>query len=230
MINPNKVRAKEADTTSEETVGESSGNARLFPVDKPTRGSRSLLDTRTVSFVNTPSLGISCNLGNEGRKRGKISLEELHFTMEKSTHHLRRPLLIVVLIVGSLLIITIAASIADSAFSHQAAPQEQTVQAGPYQVTFQVAPNPPSVTQPANLSFQVFPQNSQQPILNAHVAIDSRMKTMDMGTEHVNAQVQPDGMYVAQAQFAMSGPWQVNVVITVPGQQTQRAVFTVTVH
>ncbi len=148
--------------------------------------------------------------------------------MEKSTHHLRRNLLIVLLGVGFLIVMTAAASIADTVFPRQATPQKQTVQAGPYQVTLQVAPNPPPVTQPANLSFQVFPKNSQQPITNAHVAIDSSMETMDMGTEHVNAQAQPDGVYLAQAQFVMSGPWQVSVIINVPGAQTQHAVFTVT--
>jgi hypothetical protein len=132
------------------------------------------------------------------------------------------------LVVGFLLIITAAASIADHAFTHQATLQKQTVQAGPYQVTLQVAPNPPPVTQPANLSLQVFPKNSQQPIKNAHIAIDSRMGTMDMGTAHVNAQIQPNGVYLAQAQFGMSGPWQVNVIINVPGQQTQHAMFMVT--
>ena len=55
------------------------------------------------------------------------------------------------------------------------------------------------------------------------------MATMDMGTGQVAAKSQHDGTYLASVQFSMSGPWQVQVVISMPGEsQTFNATFDVT--
>ena len=103
----------------------------------------------------------------------------------------------------------------------------QTAQAGPYQVTLQVSPNPPSITQPATLSIQVLARTSQQPVPNARVTLESDMETMDMGTEQANARSQGDGTYLASVQFSMSGPWQIRVLVAMPGAQPASATFEV---
>jgi len=54
------------------------------------------------------------------------------------------------------------------------------------------------------------------------------MVTMEMGTGQVEAKSQHDGTYLASVQFSMSGPWQVQVVISMPGEsQTFNATFDV---
>src|SRR5215467_3673411 len=109
--------------------------------------------------------------------------------------------------------------------------QVQTAQAGPYQVTLQVNPNPPPITQPATLSIQIRENNSKRPVSSARVTLASNMVTMDMGTAQVEAKPQHDGTYLASVQFSMSGPWQVQVVISMPGEsQTFNATFDVTVQ
>ncbi len=56
------------------------------------------------------------------------------------------------------------------------------------------------------------------------------METMDMGTDIVNAQSQGDGTYHISVQFAMDGPWQVRVLVAVPGVKTESATFEVIAH
>ena len=109
--------------------------------------------------------------------------------------------------------------------------QVQTAQAGPYQVTLQVNPNPPPITQPATLSLQIRENNSKRPVSSARVTLESNMVTMDMGTAQIEAKSQHDGTYLASVQFSMSGPWQVQVLISMPGEsQTFSTTFDVTVQ
>jgi YtkA-like protein len=69
---------------------------------------------------------------------------------------------------------------------------------------------------------------SRQPVTNAHVTLLSNMQSMDMGLDQVEAPSQGNGMYLATVQFAMSGPWRVQVLISLPGEaQTVSAVFEV---
>ncbi len=92
----------------------------------------------------------------------------------------------------------------------------------------QVNPNPPSITQPATLSIQVLSATSQQPVSNAHVTLESDMETMDMGTDRADAHSQGDGTYLATVQFSMSGPWQIRVIVAVPGAKPASVLFEVT--
>lgn len=142
---------------------------------------------------------------------------------------MKRGLLAIALGITFLVVMTWIGTILTSIVPQRVTPQVQATQAGPYQVNMQVNPNPPLITEPATLSIQVLLNASQQPVTNARVALDSNMETMDMGTEHVEAQSQHNGVYLASVQFPMSGPWQVRVLITLPGEsKTVNAVFEVT--
>src|SRR6266702_5844571 len=103
----------------------------------------------------------------------------------------------------------------------------QTSQAGPYHITLQIDPNPPQLTQPATVSLQLA-NSSQQAVTDVQVFIDSSMMTMDMGTARDEARSQGNGVYRAQVQFAMSGPWALRVVINRTGQKAVSTTFQVT--
>lgn len=131
---------------------------------------------------------------------------------------MRRALLVIALGIAFLILMTWIGTLLDSIVPHRVTAQVQTAQTGPYHVTFQVNPNPPLITQPATLSIQVLLNASQQPVTNAHVTLMSKMETMDMGIDQVEAQSQGNGTYVAKVQFSMSGPWKVQVVVALPGE------------
>jgi len=140
----------------------------------------------------------------------------------------RRQLLILVLGFGSLIAITLIGTSIESivAFFHPTN-SIQKAQAGPYQITLQVTPNPPSITRPAHLTLQIVHSATQQLLTNAHVSVKSNMEAMDMGTDRVDASQQSDGTYLVRLQFTMSGIWQVRVVIAIPGKKTESAVFVI---
>jgi uncharacterized protein with FMN-binding domain len=141
---------------------------------------------------------------------------------------MKRRLLAIALGITFLILMTWIGTIITSVVPHRVTAQVQTAQAGPYQVTLQVNPNPPPITQPATLSIQILEHNSKRPVSSAKVTLESNMATMDMGTGQVAAKSQHDGTYLASVQFSMSGPWQVQVVISMPGEsQTYSAVFEV---
>jgi hypothetical protein len=141
---------------------------------------------------------------------------------------MKRRLLAIALGITFLILMTWIGTIITSVVPHRVTAQIQTAQVGPYQVTLQVNPNPPPITQPATLSIQILEHNSKRPVSSAKVTLESNMATMDMGTGQVAAKSQHDGTYLASVQFSMSGPWQVQVVISMPGEsQTYSAVFEV---
>ena len=142
---------------------------------------------------------------------------------------MKRGLLAIALGIAFLILMIWIGTFLDSAVPHGVSARVQNVQAGPYYVTFQVNPNPPLTTQATTLSIQVLLNASRQPITNAHVTLLSNMQTMDMELDQVEAQSQGNGMYLATVQFSMSGPWRVQVVISLPGGTKQfSAVFEVT--
>jgi len=144
---------------------------------------------------------------------------------------MKRGLLVIALGIAFLILMTWIGTLLDSAVPHRVTAQVQTAQTGPYHLTFQVNPNPPVTSHSASLSIQVVSSASQQPITNAHVALTSNMETMDMALDQVDAQSQGNGIYFASMQFSMSGPWQVQVVISLPGsKQTVSATFEVGVQ
>ena len=141
---------------------------------------------------------------------------------------MRRNLLVVVLGIAFLILITWLGTIITTIVPGRATAQVQTSQAGPYQITLQVDPNPPLVTRPATLSLQVLVKSSQQPVTNAHVTLEGGMETMDMGIDQVDARSQGHGSYLASMQFSMSGLWRISVIVAVPGTPPTSAVFEVT--
>ena len=144
---------------------------------------------------------------------------------------MKRGLLVIALGIAFLILMTWIGTLLDSLVPHTVTAQVQTAQAGPYHVTFQVNPNPPVASHPATLSIQMVLSTSQQPIPNAHVTLRSNMETMDMEIDQINAQSQGNGIYLASVQFSMRGPWQVQVVISLPGaKQTVSATFGVAVQ
>ena len=141
---------------------------------------------------------------------------------------MRRNLLVVVLGITFLILITWLGTIITTIVPHRATAQVQTAQAGPYQITMQVNPNPPLITQPATLSLQVLVSSSQQPVTNAHVTLEGGMETMDMGIDQVDARSQGHGSYLGSVQFSMSGLWRISVIVAVPGTTPASAAFEVT--
>ena len=142
---------------------------------------------------------------------------------------MKRGLLAIVLGIIFLFLTTWIATLLTSIIPHRVTPQVQTAQAGPYQVTMQVSPNPPPITQPATLTIQVLVNASKQPVTNAHVTLASNMETMDMSTDNVEARSQGNGMYLASVQFTMSGSWHVQVAISsTGGTRPATTVFEVT--
>ena len=144
---------------------------------------------------------------------------------------MKRGLLVIALGITFLILMTWIGTLLDSLVPHTVTAPVQTAQAGPYRVTFQVNPNSPVTSHPATFSIQVVLSASQLPINNAHVALTSNMVTMDMELDQADAQSQGNGIYLASVQFSMSGPWQVQVVISQPGvKQTLSSTFEVGVQ
>jgi YtkA-like len=144
---------------------------------------------------------------------------------------MKRGLLVIALGIAFLILMTWIGTFLDSVVPHTVTAQVQTTQAGPYHLTLQINPNPPVTSHPATLSIQVVARALQQPITNAHVMLTSNMETMDMSLDQVVAQSQGNGIYLTSVQFAMSGPWQVQVIISLPGEkQSVTATFEVGVQ
>ncbi|GCF07217.1 FixH family protein [Dictyobacter arantiisoli] len=141
----------------------------------------------------------------------------------------RRQLLILMLGIALLILFTVLATSLDSLFPPPTSATVQVAQAGPYQISFSVNPNPPHVAQVAALTVHIINKETQQSIDNAHVTLAISMLTMDMGTDTVTAQSQASGMYRGTYQFSMSGSWAVHIAIAMPGQPVQSTSFDVTV-
>ena len=142
---------------------------------------------------------------------------------------MKRGLLVIAIGITFLILMTWLGTIITNIVPHRTTAQVQTTQAGPYSVTLQVNPNPPSISQPATLSIQVQLSTTHQLVSNVHVTLASNMETMDMGTDHEEARSSGNGKYLAHVQFSMSGPWAVQVAISSPGTPTAIAMFEVSV-
>ena len=140
---------------------------------------------------------------------------------------MKRGLLVIALGIVFLVAITWLGTFITEYMPHSPTAQIQTSQVGPDDITLRVDPNPPSLDQPATLSIRVLQHSSHQPVRHAHVVVDGGMETMDMGTTEVVAQEQSAGMYVAHMPFSMSGPWQIQVLVSSAGQPALNAVFTI---
>ncbi|HZR44604.1 MAG TPA: FixH family protein [Ktedonobacteraceae bacterium] len=140
---------------------------------------------------------------------------------------MKRNLIIVGLGIVFLIVMTFIGTVVTEILPHRPTPRVQTAQAGSYQITLQVDPNPPSITQPANLSLQIVHSASRQLVTNARVTLESTMVSMDMGSDRTDAQMQSAGIYLAHVQFSMGGSWQIRVIVATPGAQTESTTFEV---
>lgn len=150
--------------------------------------------------------------------------------MQKFYGTKKRQLLIVAFGISFLILITLVGTSLEALIPHRPTAPIQVAQAGPYQVTLQVNPNPPLITGPANISLQIVHKDTQQLVSNAHITVLNAMITMDMGTETTTAQPQANipGTYQTQVHFATSGAWQVRINILVPGQPNASTTFDIT--
>jgi hypothetical protein len=140
---------------------------------------------------------------------------------------MKRQLLVIAIGIASLIALTWLGTFITTYIPHPPTFQIQTAQAGPYDITLRIDPNPPSPDRPATLSIQILQHTSHQPLNNAHVTINGAMPSMGMGTTEIVAQEQSPGKYIAHMPFSMSGPWQIQVLISLPGQPVLSAVFMV---
>ena len=143
---------------------------------------------------------------------------------------MRRNLLVVVLGITFLILITWLGTIITTIVPSRVTAQVQSAQAGPYQITLQVDPNPPLITRPATLALQMLVKSSQQPVTHAHVTLESDMVAMGMGIDQVDARSQGNGTYLASVQFSMSGLWRIRVIVAMPGTNSASTTFDVTVQ
>ena len=141
---------------------------------------------------------------------------------------MKRSLLAIALGVAFLILVTWLGTIATKEIPHNPTAPVQMKQAGPYSITLQVMPNPPSTTGPATLSLQVLLTSSQQPASNVRITLQSNMEAMDMGIDQIQARPQGNGLYLASVQFPMSGLWQIQVIITSPGIPSASTTFEIT--
>ena len=143
--------------------------------------------------------------------------------------HMRRRLLIVALGITFLIVMTVIGTLIDTIVPRRPTAPVQTAQAGPYQVTLQIRPNPPRINQPVDISLQIVRSESQQLVTNASVTLDNTMETMEeMGTDHLTAHAQSPGTYQAQVHLTMSGAWALRVNIAQPGQPAASTTFEIT--
>jgi hypothetical protein len=140
----------------------------------------------------------------------------------------RRNVLVILFGLGCLFAFTIIGSNLDSILPQHPTAANQVVQVGAYQIMLLVTPNPPHITEPASLTIQIVKKDTNQLVTNAVVVLENNMETMDMGTGRNQAKRLDDGSYLAHLQFSMSGPWQVSVIITIPGTPKISTTFEVT--
>jgi hypothetical protein len=143
--------------------------------------------------------------------------------------HRQRNVFVLLLGLGFLFIITMLGSNLETFLPQHPTAANQIVQTDSYQITLLVSPNPPHTTDPANLTIQIIKTSTRQLVTNATVVLENNMRVMDMGTGRDQAKLQNDGSYLAHLAFTMGGPWQVRVLVTVPGAPTFSAIFEVTV-
>jgi hypothetical protein len=140
---------------------------------------------------------------------------------------MKRGLLIIALGLGFLIAITWLGTFATTYVLPKTTAQVQTMQVGPYDISLRVDPNPPSTQQLSLLTVQIRQHGSQQPVSKVLVTLAGTMETMDMGAITAVTRAQTAGTYVGSLQFAMSGPWQVQVLVSGPGQPVLTAIFTI---
>ncbi|HEY1352655.1 MAG TPA: FixH family protein [Ktedonobacteraceae bacterium] len=141
---------------------------------------------------------------------------------------MKRALLIVLLGVAFLFVVTALGTFVTNSMPTMNTPGAQTSQAGPYTVTLRVDPNPPPTDRPATFSVQIVQEASRRPVNGANVTLAGALEDMGLSTSVIAARASSAGTYVARVPFSMSGSWQIQISIALPGQPTVTAVFNVT--
>ena len=139
---------------------------------------------------------------------------------------MKRGLLVIALGVAFLIIITGLGTFITNYMPSMNTSQTQSTQAGPYTVTLRVNPNPPATSQPTTCTIKI--QESSALIPGAQVTLEGTQADMGLDTSVVQASSQGTGTYVARVSFSMSGSWQMQVIITLPGRAAVDATFMVT--
>jgi hypothetical protein len=137
------------------------------------------------------------------------------------------------IILGGLLllaVLTLPGTSLESWLPQQPSAALQNTQAGPYAVTLQVAPDPPTVGHNIELTLQIVQSGSHRLISHATVTVNATMQEMDMATAASMAYEVPQspGLYHVQTQLSMRGAWTIDVAIARPSMPTEHAQFTLT--
>jgi hypothetical protein len=141
---------------------------------------------------------------------------------------MKRGLLIVGLGFAFLVLVTGLGTFVTNYMPTMNTPHVQSAQAGPYTVTLRIDPNPPASGQPATFAVSIVQSASRQPVNRARVTLEGTQEDMGLTTSTIEAREQGPGTYAGRVNFSMSGSWQVQVAVAVPGQTTENAAFAVT--
>lgn len=139
---------------------------------------------------------------------------------------MKRGLLIIALGVGFLVLVTGLGTFITNYMPAMNTPQTQSAQAGPYTVTLRVNPNPPSTSQEATCTISL--RHGSTPVDGAQITLEGTQADMGLDTSIVTASAHGNGTYMARISFSMSGSWQMQVTVSLPGQATRHIAFTVT--
>ena len=139
---------------------------------------------------------------------------------------MKRGLIVIALGIGFLVLVTGLGTFITNYMPAMNTLQVQSTRAGSYTVTLRVDPNPPSTSQSTTCTIQL--RQGSTPIDNAQITLEGAQADMGLDTSTVTAHARGNGQYLAHLSFSMSGSWQMQVTITLPGQPALHAAFTVT--
>nr|BBH93465.1 hypothetical protein KTA_16640 [Thermogemmatispora argillosa] len=143
---------------------------------------------------------------------------------------MRRNLLVIVLGLLFLALLTWLGGLVATLTPASPASEQRQAQAGPYEVTLQLSPDPPLSTQPAIIVLRITEVASGVLVSDAHVQVEGTMPEMNMGLPPVSASPGSDGLYRARLQLAMSGLWQLRVTIERSAQPSESLLFQFVAH
>lgn len=105
----------------------------------------------------------------------------------------------------------------------------QTAHAGPYVVELVMASGQLTARGP-NTILVVVRDAHGQPVEHARIQIAAGMTSMPMAAPMLTGADQGQGRYLAHPLFGMAGPWQFDIIVSVPGQPAHHAPFNVGVR
>jgi hypothetical protein len=98
---------------------------------------------------------------------------------------------------------------------------------GMFQVQFSVSPDQSGTN---TFTVSVTNASSGKPASNVNARLSTTMLTMDMGTDELALQSNGQGKFSAQGELAMSGKWEIHVLLRTPDNSLHEAIvkFTTT--